>query len=102
MPYSLVELLLLPKNKILMKYTAFSLLLLLLPLTTWAQQSDQSDAVLSGTILDSLGEPLPTASVAIYDSAMAGIITGAPTDAEGHFEIDIEPGQYVVKVTFLS
>ncbi|MDZ7658156.1 TonB-dependent receptor [Fodinibius sp.] len=62
----------------------------------------QSDGSISGTVLDQENEPLSSASVAIYDSTQSNIITGASTDNEGSFSINISPGQYVLKVTFLS
>ena len=62
----------------------------------------QSDGSISGTVLDQEDEPLSSASVAIYDSTQSNIVTGASTNAEGSFSIDISPGQYVLKVTFLS
>jgi outer membrane receptor protein involved in Fe transport len=62
----------------------------------------QSDGSVSGTVLDQQDEPLSSASVALYDSTQSNIIAGASTDAEGSFSIDIEPGQYVLKITFLS
>ena len=73
-------------------------LLLLFSIPTLAQSDDS----ISGTVLDQEGEPLSSASVAIYDSSETNIITGASTDAEGSFSIDVSPGQYVLKITFLS
>jgi len=63
-------------------------------------QSDE--AIINGTILDENDEAIPYASVAVYDSSESNVVTGASSDSTGAFEIDVEPGAYVLKVTFLS
>jgi len=73
-------------------------LLLLFSIPVFAQ----SDGSISGTVLDQEDEPLSSASVAIYDSSQTNIITGASTNGDGAFSINISPGQYVLKITFLS
>lgn len=62
----------------------------------------QSDNTISGKVVDEEGEPLPSASVALYDSTESDIITGASTQENGSFSIDASPGQYVLKITYLS
>jgi outer membrane receptor protein involved in Fe transport len=64
--------------------------------------AQSNEAVISGTVIDENDQPISTASVAVFDSSASDIITGAPSDSTGSFEIDIEPGNYVLKVTFLS
>lgn len=48
----------------------------------WAQQKN-----LSGTVVDSQGEPIIGATVKVPGSA-----TGAITDLDGHFSITVNPG----------
>ena len=62
----------------------------------------QTNGSISGKVLDQEDQPLSSASVAIYDSTETNIITGASTDEKGSFSIDVSPGQYVLKITFLS
>ncbi|PAU94740.1 hypothetical protein CK503_04500 [Aliifodinibius salipaludis] len=62
----------------------------------------QTKGSVTGTVIDQEDKPLSSASVALYDSTQSNIITGASTDGEGAFSIDIAPGQYVLKITFLS
>ncbi|NIT58528.1 MAG: TonB-dependent receptor plug domain-containing protein, partial [Aliifodinibius sp.] len=62
----------------------------------------QTEGTVTGTVVDQEDEPLSSASVAMYDSTQSNIITGASTDGDGNFSIDISPGQYVLKITFLS
>lgn len=67
-----------------------------------AAVAQSNEAVLTGTILDQNDQPVSTASVAVYDSSESKIITGVPSDSTGNFKINIRPGNYVLKVTFLS
>ncbi len=64
--------------------------------------AQSNEAILSGTIIDQNEEPVPNASVAVYDSSQTNVVTGASSDSTGAFEIDVNPGAYVLKVTFLS
>lgn len=59
-------------------------------------------ATIKGKVIDQQGQPVSSASVAIYDSSQTDVITGTATDSTGAFEINIDPGSYVLKVTFLS
>lgn len=56
----------------------------------------------TGTIYDHNDEPVPYASVAIYDDSESNVITGASSDSSGTFNIEVDPGSYVLKITFLS
>lgn len=85
-----------------MKLTAFCIALLFMPLAAFSQLTESNEALLSGTVVDGTGTPLPSASVAIYDSSMTEIITGTPTEANGDFRVEVDPGSYVVKITFIS
>lgn len=60
------------------------------------------EAELTGKIMDEEGRPISSASVAVYDSTQSNIVTGAPSDSTGSFEINVEPGNYVLKITFIS
>jgi outer membrane receptor protein involved in Fe transport len=73
-------------------------LLLIIPIATLAQ----SDGTITGTVLDEQEEPLSSASVAVYDSEETNVITGASASADGSFSIDISPGTYVLKITYVS
>ncbi|WP_445663978.1 TonB-dependent receptor domain-containing protein [Fodinibius sp. AD559] len=73
-------------------------LLLLFSSTSLAQ----TNGTVTGTVVDQEDEPLSSASVAMYDSTQSNIITGASTDGDGTFAINISPGQYMLKITFLS
>ena len=55
---------------------------LLAPQVMWAQQKN-----LSGTVVDSQGEPVIGATVKVPGSS-----TGAITDLDGHFTITVNPG----------
>jgi outer membrane receptor protein involved in Fe transport len=57
--------------------------------------------LISGTVLDEKKQPIPYATAAAYD-ADSTLVAGAVSTDEGRFQIAIEPGEYVVKVTFIG
>src|SRR5690606_7340820 len=46
--------------------------------------------------------PVPFANAALYNRGDSTLVTGAVSTAEGAFRIPVGPGQYYLKVTFLS
>ena len=62
----------------------------------------QTEGTLSGTVYDEKDNPLPKASVAVYDSTQSNIITGVTTDSAGVFRVDVSPGKYVIEISFVS
>lgn len=60
------------------------------------------EGTVTGTIYDQNNQPVPYASVAIYDSTQTNVLTGASSDTTGSFRIELEPGSYVLRATFLS
>ncbi|MGK7371254.1 MAG: TonB-dependent receptor domain-containing protein [Candidatus Halalkalibacterium sp. M3_1C_030] len=62
----------------------------------------QSQGTISGTVYDEKDNPLPKASVAVYDSTQSNIITGVTTDSTGVFRVDLNPGNYVIEISFVS
>jgi outer membrane receptor protein involved in Fe transport len=66
--------------------------------------SGQSDAVVSGRVLDrSTLEPLPYATVTITNSSDRRLLTGAITDDLGRFTITAIPeGEYLVTCTYIG
>lgn len=87
----------------LKKILSTFLILGMASLHIYAQQSGNTDeGVITGKIVDSEGTPAPSASVAVYDSSMNNIITGASSDTSGGFSIGLKPGTYVVRITYVS
>lgn len=64
-------------------------------------QQPQMPAI-SGLVQNEFGEPLPYASVAIFDSQSNKSVTGVATDTQGKFRIGVKQGNYYLKVSFLS
>lgn len=85
---------------------AFFVLLTLFFLTqiTLAQRPEGRGNLpeIKGVILDPDGEVLPYAAVSIYNSADSSMAKGAATDIDGKFSIPLKPGNYYLKVSFLS
>ncbi len=72
----------------------------LLPLSLLFGQSEE--ATITGEIYDQEGRSVPNASIAVYDSSKSDIITGASSDSSGGFSINVDPGSYVLEITFIS
>ena len=71
--------------------------------TVFAQQANSSQKTrIEGKLLTSTGHHIPYASVAIYDTTKTHIITGTTSDSSGSFSITLDPGTYIIKISFLS
>src|SRR5688572_5671136 len=65
-------------------------------------QDDGTSLHISGTIADEEKNPIPFASVALYNQSDTSLVNGAVSDDAGKFEITTEPGTYFLKISFLS
>lgn len=68
----------------------------------FAQNSSDSKAEIIGTIQDSDGSPVPNATVAIYNQAQSEILTGTSSREDGSFSLKVEPGSFVLQVSYIS
>jgi len=57
---------------------------------------------IAGKVMDESKNPVPYANVALYDQTGETVISGTTTKESGRFFLKTKPGQYVVKITFLS
>lgn len=81
----------------------FTLVLLLVFSTQIAlAQQTTKNATIEGTVYNSEGQAVTNASVAIYDSTQSNIMSGTTSDTTGAFSINVQPGNYVVQVSFVS
>lgn len=55
-----------------------------------------------GKLLDDQGEPIPYASTVLYNTSDSSIVQGMATNANGYFELETKPGNYFLKISFLS
>lgn len=56
-----------------------------------------------GQVIDAgTGQPLEFATVSVVRADDKSLITGSITDAEGRFSLAVEPGEYVVKIQFVT
>ncbi|SMO46895.1 TonB-dependent receptor [Fodinibius sediminis] len=81
------------------KFLSIALLTLFAASAAYGQADE---AIVTGTIYDENDQPVPYASVAVYDSTETNVVTGTSSDSSGTFRIDVDPGSYVLKITFLS
>lgn len=80
-----------------LKFATGLLLILLVPVLAFGQ-----DVTLSGRVVDELKSPMPYSNVAVLRAADSSIVTGTVTDQEGRFRIQVAPGSYHVRVSFIS
>jgi len=57
---------------------------------------------ITGKLINPQSEPLISASVAVYNSSESDVINGGATNSNGVFTIDVNPGSYVLEITYLS
>jgi outer membrane receptor protein involved in Fe transport len=60
------------------------------------------DFSISGKVTDEQQHPIPFASVAIHSVADSSLVAGNISDDQGAFNISVKPGNYFLKITFLS
>ncbi|MEW2921942.1 TonB-dependent receptor [Muricauda sp. ANG21] len=67
-----------------------------------AQQSPNSITI-SGTVIDQdSGQPLEYATFVLQEAGNPDKVTGGITDLDGNFEIETAPGQYNIRVEYIS
>jgi outer membrane receptor protein involved in Fe transport len=83
-----------------MKY--FLVLFILTSVVVIAQDESQQGPTITGSIIDQQNNPVPYGNVAVHSENDSTLITGGVSDAEGKFIVPVKPGQYFVKISFLS
>ncbi len=68
----------------------------------FAQSSNTANVEISGSVEDSDGSAIPNATVAFYNQAETEILTGTSTNENGRFSHMVEPGNYVLSVSYVS
>jgi outer membrane receptor protein involved in Fe transport len=61
-----------------------------------------AQVMINGKITDEAGAPMSYSNVAVYQLPDSALATGAVTDAAGLFKAAVKPGDYYIKVTFIS
>ena len=64
--------------------------------------SQDNQLVVTGGITDDKNNPIPYASVALFAQQDSSMVGGAVSDESGVFQIAAKPGNYFLKITFLS
>jgi outer membrane receptor protein involved in Fe transport len=77
------------------------LLIVFSQVSVYAQR--QSDThVISGRVVDNQDIAIPFANAAVYSNVDSALVGGAASDVSGFFSIAITPGNYYLKISFLS
>lgn len=82
------------------KRLLFILLLIVIGGTVNGQQTRQH--VVRGQVFDEGGLAIPFANAALYNNLDSALVTGAVSDEDGNFSIRTSPGNFYLKITFLS
>lgn len=64
--------------------------------------AQNGQGTISGKLINEKSQPMASASVAVYDSDESSVVTGAASNSNGKFTINVDPGTYVLEITFLS
>lgn len=72
------------------------LLLILTPAAAQAQHR------ITGTVADEQGVKVPFSNITLHNQADSAMVAGAVSDDQGLFEMAVKPGQYFLRLTFLS
>lgn len=78
----------------------FTFLFLTFAVTVWGQSDDA--LMIKGVVVDEANLPVPFANAALYNRSDSSLVTGAVSDESGRFHIPVAPGNYFLKVSFLS
>jgi hypothetical protein len=65
-------------------------------------QYNTDEGNIEGVVYNPEGNTIPNASIAILDPESLDLLTGAATSADGSFSIELEPGNYLVRISYLS
>src|SRR5690606_39864913 len=84
-----------------MRACIFTLLIFVLQLPVSAQNSERT-LIVTGAVVDDQNLAIPFANAAVYSNLDSTLVGGAASDETGVFSISLKPGNYYVKVTFLS
>lgn len=84
--------------------TRFSLLLLFLLLvqSSLHGQGSQKTFVIKGAVVDDNNLAIPFANAAVYSSLDSTLVGGSASDETGVFAVSMKPGNYYLKISFLS
>lgn len=86
-------------NRILLLFIS----LFFLPIAAMLAQGGSSKKVtLSGVVLDDQGAFVPYATAALYNPSDSSMVDGTTSGNKGRFEVEVAPGNYYLKVNFLS
>lgn len=58
--------------------------------------------LITGAIIDEHNNAVPYAHAALYATSDSSLVAGAVSDEAGKFRIEVEPGKYYLKLSFLS
>lgn len=85
-----------------MKRIGIFTLFISLQFTLFAQSGQGSRYVISGSIVDDQDNIVPFANAAVYNNLDSALVGGSASDETGGFAIPMKPGNYFLKITFLS
>jgi outer membrane receptor protein involved in Fe transport len=85
-----------------MKRIGIFILFILFQFTVNAQSGQQARYIISGFIIDDHDNAIPFANAAVYNNPDSALVGGAVSDEDGAFSIQMKPGNYFLKITFLS
>ena len=65
-------------------------------------QAFQSDTFVEGKVVNQQGEPIASATVAIFEPNSVEPLSGVVTDETGFFSLPVDPGDYEIRISYVS
>lgn len=65
-------------------------------------QSNPPRSAVTGTVTDPDGDPIPDATISVIEPEGSELITGGATNTDGKFSVNINPGTYIIRVSYIS
>lgn len=92
------------------KYFSLFSLIIFIGLTAIAQRpngrpgqdTENTKTNISGSIISESSATVPFANIAIYRMLDTSLMSGTASDENGNFSVDVRPGEYLLKFSFLS
>ena len=79
----------------------FTLLVILSQIPALSQSS-QRTYIVTGAVVDDQKLTVPFANAAVYSNLDSALVGGAASDETGVFTINLKPGNYYLRISFLS
>lgn len=83
------------------RFSIFASVLFIVHITAYGQRGEKT-YIITGAVVDDQNLVVPFANAAVYSNLDSALVGGSASDETGVFTINIAPGNYYLKISFLS